>query len=214
MCKNCRTPNESESAVFCEQCALNRVIDGDEDAMLVLYGRYSELVYRQALHVLRDTGAAEDVTQEVFLHLWQAARSFNSRKGTLSGWLAVIARHRAIDALRKKTREPALYIEHLSHNNVLEQALLSESINVLAVLLPLLSAQQRDVLRLTYVSGLSHSEISLKMGAPLGTVKSRIRGALLMLRKKWSDREMSPAIPIETCKKRTRNKNPPLAIRP
>ena len=192
MCKNCRTPTEAKSAVFCEQCALNRVIDGDENAMHILYDRYSARVYRTALYVLMDTGGAEDVTQEVFLHLWQSARSFNTTKGTLSGWLVVIARHRAIDALRKRTKETALDIEQMSHSNAFEQVVWSESIEALGVLLPLLSAQQRDVLELTFVSGLSHSEISLKIGEPLGTVKSRIRAALRMLRTVWVDRKMSP----------------------
>ena len=157
---------------------------------MALYDRYSRLLYRIAFHVVKDSGIAEDITQEVFIHIWQKAKCFSPQRGSLSTWLAVITRHRSIDALRKKKKETAITIEQVSHDSVHEQAVLAESMSELAVLLHSLSVPQQDVLRLAYVSGLSHSEISARIGEPLGTVKSRIRSTLQLLRKAISNRKM------------------------
>src|SRR5713226_9884981 len=78
---------------------------GDQGAMAQLYDRYSSVVYAVALRVLGDTGAAEDVLQEVFLQLWRKPGAFDSSRGNLGAWLAVIARNRAIDSLRKRRPE-------------------------------------------------------------------------------------------------------------
>jgi len=78
---------------------------GDEHGMAALYDRYSAVVYSVALRVLGDTGAAEDVLQEVFMQLWRNPGLFDSSRGSLGPWLAVIARHRAIDGLRKRRPE-------------------------------------------------------------------------------------------------------------
>src|ERR1700685_337604 len=73
--------------------------------MAELYDRYSSVVYAVALRVLGDTGAAEDVLQEVFLQLWRNPNSFNAARGSLTSWLAVVTRNRAIDSLRKRRPE-------------------------------------------------------------------------------------------------------------
>src|SRR5215475_13216229 len=78
---------------------------GDQGAVAELYDRYSSVVYAVALRVLGDTGAAEDVLQEVFLQLWRNPAAFDSNRGSLGAWLAVIARNRAIDTLRKRKPE-------------------------------------------------------------------------------------------------------------
>src|SRR5271169_782621 len=78
---------------------------GDQSALAELYDRYSSLVYSVALRVLGDTGAAEDVLQEVFLQLWRNPELFDSSRGNLAPWLAVIARNRSIDGLRKRRPE-------------------------------------------------------------------------------------------------------------
>jgi RNA polymerase sigma-70 factor (ECF subfamily) len=75
---------------------------GDESAMAVLYDRYSSLVYSVALRVLGDTGVAEDVLQEIFMQLWRNPGLFDSSRGNLAPWLAVITRNRAIDSLRTR----------------------------------------------------------------------------------------------------------------
>ena len=73
--------------------------------MAELYDRYSAVVYAVALRVLGDTGAAEDVLQEVFLQLWRKPSAFDAARGSLASWLAVITRNRAIDSLRKRRPE-------------------------------------------------------------------------------------------------------------
>src|SRR5438067_3260312 len=84
---------------------LSAIRSGDGQAMAQLYERYSAIVYSVALRVLGDTAAAEDVMQEVFMQLWRNPQAFNSSRGSMGAWLAVIARHRAIDHLRRRKTE-------------------------------------------------------------------------------------------------------------
>ena len=79
-----------------------RICSGDEGAMAALYDRYARVVYAVALRVLTDTGAAEEVLQDVFMQLWRNPRAFDASRGSLMAWLAVITRNRAIDHLRKQ----------------------------------------------------------------------------------------------------------------
>ena len=78
---------------------------GDQSALAELYDRYSSVVYAVALRVLGDTGAAEDILQEVFLQLWRNPGAFDAARGSLGSWLAVITRNRAIDSLRRRRPE-------------------------------------------------------------------------------------------------------------
>lgn len=91
---------------------LERIRRGDEAAMAVVFDRYSRVVYSVSLRVLRDTAAAEDVLQEIFMQVWRAPGSFLATKGSLGGWLAVVARNRSIDALRR--RRPTDQVEEIS----------------------------------------------------------------------------------------------------
>src|SRR5205814_3869584 len=84
---------------------VSAIRSGDQGAMTSLYDRYSGIVYSVALRVLRETGAAEDILQEVFMQLWRNPGVFDASRGKLGAWLAVIARNRAIDALRKRHPE-------------------------------------------------------------------------------------------------------------
>lgn len=170
---------------------MDRIVTGDSEAMMLVYDRYSRLVYSLAVHVLGDRHVAEDIAQEVFLHLWRNANSFHGERGSLAGWLTVITRHRAIDLLRKRNRECALEVDESSKGNYLQGRFeLWEASEKVAALMPLMPVSQRIALGLAYFSGLSHSEISLKTGEPLGTVKSRIRMALGFLRKALVKQEM------------------------
>src|SRR6202453_5266646 len=85
---------------------------GDEFAMSTLFDRYSKVVYSVALRVLRDPASAEDVLQEVFMQIWRNPDSFVATRGSLGGWLAVVARNRSIDALRRK--RPTEQVEDLA----------------------------------------------------------------------------------------------------
>ena len=163
---------------------LSAVGNGDEAAMATLFDRYSKIVYSVSLRVLRDTAAAEDVLQEIFLQIWRKPESFAPSRGSLAGWLAVVARNRSIDAIRR--RKPTDDVEDIalaSSFNLAEESertLMTERARGAMVRLP---AEQRKVLEMAFFDGLTHSEIAELTGDPLGTVKTRIRTALLTLRK-------------------------------
>src|SRR5438309_5211717 len=84
---------------------MSRIRVGDEDALATLYDRYSQVVYSVALRVLGDTTQAEDILQEIFMQIWRNPQTFDSNRGSLAAWLSVIARHRAIDQLRRRRPE-------------------------------------------------------------------------------------------------------------
>jgi RNA polymerase sigma-70 factor, ECF subfamily len=178
---------------------LARVQRGDEQAMASLYDRYGRLVYSVALRVLRDGAAAEDVLQEIFLQLWRnpgAFRAtgfretgfremgFHETGSSLGGWLTVVARNRSIDALRRRRpQEPVEEVALAAPCNLAEESernLMMEKARGLVGLLP---QMQRKTLEMAFFDGLTHAEIAEMTGEPLGMVKTRIRSALLALRK-------------------------------
>jgi RNA polymerase sigma-70 factor, ECF subfamily len=157
---------------------------GDQGAMAELYDRYSSVVYSVALRVLGDTGAAEDVLQEVFLQLWRNPHAFDAARGSLASWLAVVTRNRAIDSLRKRRPETDIEDVVLSVAPDLvgeaDRARMAEKVRgVMGTMAP----AQRGALEMAYWEGLSHTEIAEKTGVPLGTIKTRIRAGLIALRK-------------------------------
>lgn len=172
-------PNTRDDAAL-----IARLRAGDQTAMADLYDRYSGIVYGVALRVLGDTTAAEDVLQEVFLQLWRHPYVFNADRGRLAPWLAVVARNRAIDVMRK--RAPAETIDELpistgvNLEDVTAQRLAVEKVRTVLAGLP---AEQRKCLEMAFFEGMTHTEIAAKTGEALGTVKTRIRSALLAVRK-------------------------------
>ena len=157
---------------------------GNQAAMAQIYDRYSPIVYSVALRVLGETAAAEDVLQEIFLQLWRNPSSFDASRGNLAPWLAVIARNRALDMLRK--RRPQTEIEEATVLVDLDLATDAERKRMatkIQSILQQMPAAQRTALEMAYFEGYSHSEISEKTGEPLGTIKTRIRTGLMLLRK-------------------------------
>jgi RNA polymerase sigma-70 factor, ECF subfamily len=161
---------------------------GDQNAMAALYDRYSSIVYSVALRVLGDTGAAEDVQQDVFMQLWRNPGAFDASRGNLGAWLAVIARNRAIDALRK--RKPEDDVEDVVLSVVPDMAAEADRVRIAAKVREVLAAlptAQRATLEMAYYEGLTHTEIAAKTGEPLGTIKTRIRAGLIALRKAFQE---------------------------
>ena len=160
---------------------------GDEQAMASLFDRYSKVVYSVALRVLRDPASAEDVLQEVFMQIWRNPDSFTAARGSLGGWLAIVARNRSIDSLRRK--RPSTNVDDVvlaSSYNLADEAerhSLMEKARTVIVQLP---KEQRKTLEMAFFDGLTHSEIAEMTGDPLGTVKTRIRSALTTLRKAFA----------------------------
>jgi RNA polymerase sigma-70 factor, ECF subfamily len=164
--------------------AVTAMKSGDQSALAELYDRYSAVVYAVALRVLGDTGAAEDVLQEVFLQLWRNPGAFDAARGSLASWLAVITRNRAIDSLRK--RRPEKDIDDVFVSVVPDLAAEADRSRVaqkVREVLGMMPAAQRTALEMAYFEGMSHSEIAGKTGEPLGTIKTRIRAGLMTLRK-------------------------------
>jgi RNA polymerase sigma-70 factor, ECF subfamily len=160
---------------------------GDEYAMASLFDRYSRVVYSVALRVLRDPASAEDVLQEVFMQMWRNPGSFVATRGSLGGWLAVVARNRSIDTLRRK--RPTEQVEDLalaSNYNLADEAERNTMMEKARGLVRTLPAEQRKTLEMAFFDGLTHSEIAEMTGDPLGTVKTRIRSALTSLRKAFT----------------------------
>jgi RNA polymerase sigma-70 factor (ECF subfamily) len=177
-----QAPNPKDDAAL-----ISRLRAGDQSAMADLYDRYSGVIYGVALRVLANTTAAEDVVQEIFLQLWRNPQAFDSDRGRLAPWLAVIARNRAIDHLRKRPAEDDIEEMPISCGVDLE----SEASQKLAVekvrgVLTQLPQDQRKALEMAYFEGMTHSEIAGKTGEPLGTIKTRIRTGLLALRKAFA----------------------------
>jgi RNA polymerase sigma-70 factor (ECF subfamily) len=157
---------------------------GDQSALAELYDRYSSVVYAVALRVLGDTGAAEDVLQEVFLQLWRNPGAFDAARGSLGSWLAVITRNRAIDLLRR--RRPETDIEDVIVSVAPDLAAEADRSRAAAKVRDVMAAMakpQRAALEMAYFEGMSHTEIASKTGEPLGTIKTRIRAGLITLRK-------------------------------
>ena len=152
--------------------------------MAHLYARYSSVVYAVALRVLGDTAAAEDVLQEIFMQLWRNPGAFDSGRGNLAPWLAVIARNRAVDVLRKQRPQTEISETVVSvEPDLANQADRGRIIEKVRAVLKDLPAPQRSALEMAYFEGYSHSEIAEKTGEPLGTVKTRIRNGLRLLRR-------------------------------
>jgi RNA polymerase sigma-70 factor, ECF subfamily len=177
-------PSAVPNATTSDLALVTAIRTGDQDAMAALYDRYSSIVYSVALRVLQDTGAAEDVLQDIFMQLWRNPGAFDASRGNMAAWLAVIARHRAIDGLRR--RRPENDIEDVVVS--VEPDLASEAERERAMekvrrALQTMPGPQRSALEMAYFEGLSHSEIAEKTGEPLGTIKTRIRTGLLSLRK-------------------------------
>jgi len=169
-----------------DKALLDQVVKGDEAALAVLYDRYSGLVYSCALRITRDEGAAEEILQDTFYQVWRSAEKFDPHRGSLAGWLLVASRNRAISRIRRRGgRED----EELDENtvvlpsNVESSAAQNLMLQRVTAVMAELSAPQREVVELAYFEGMTHTEIATRTGEPLGTVKTRIRSAMGILKR-------------------------------
>jgi RNA polymerase sigma-70 factor, ECF subfamily len=177
-------PSADPNAITSDLALVRASRSGDQDAMTALYDRYSSIVYSVALRVLQDTGAAEDVLQDIFMQLWRNPGAFDATRGNMAAWLAVIARNRAIDALRRRRPEDDIEDVVVSvERDLASEADRSRTMDKVRGVLQAMPATQRSALEMAYFEGLTHTEIAGKTGEPLGTIKTRIRTGLLALRK-------------------------------
>ena len=166
-----------------------RLAGGDMDAAAELYDRYAAQVLGLARRILRNDGDAEEVAQDVFAQAWRTAKSFDASRASLGGWLLMMTRTRAIDRLRARQSRPDLSAPPVpdafpsAQAPAIEQVLSDEQARQIRGALAELPDAQRQALELAYYEGLTHAEIAARLIEPLGTVKTRIRTALLTLRR-------------------------------
>ncbi|HYN69909.1 MAG TPA: sigma-70 family RNA polymerase sigma factor [Candidatus Eisenbacteria bacterium] len=181
---------------------------GEEAQFMVVYDRHADLLFASVVRLLGDRDTAAEIVQESFLALWRRASQYDSRAGSLIGWLLAIARNRAIDHLRAQSRRPvltsisvagdangqldALDVLDLQARRVdgpgvapADPATVADrrwSQSVVRSMISELPETERQAVVLAYAAGLSQAEIADRLGWPLGTVKSRTRRAMAHLR--------------------------------
>jgi RNA polymerase sigma-70 factor, ECF subfamily len=161
----------------------------DTQAMADLYDRFGRLVYSVVYAIVRDSGIAEDLLQETFVRIWNRVSGFDAQRGALGPWLLTIARNRAIDHIRSagaRSSKNLFELEEREHKSTEIDAELDlqnkDQAKVIRAAMSKLTENQRRVIELAYYQGLSQMEIAAKLGEPLGTVKTWVRGALKKLR--------------------------------
>ena len=174
---------------------VQRLHKRDQNALTELYTRYQPLVHSMAMSVLRNEALAEEVTQDIFLRLWQSPDKWDPTKGQLSSWLLTVARYTAIDRLRHEQRRPTLEAKPLeqfhellgdsaTHDTRPQDGQYDDGM-LMRKLIPRLPQEQKQVIFLAFFRGMTHSDIAEHLNLPLGTVKSRIRLGMEKLKQEW-----------------------------
>lgn len=172
-----------------DRATLERIVGGDHGAIEILYERYKSMAYALALRITADAALAEDVVQDAFIGAWRNAARYQQGRGSVKTWLLSIVHHRAIDATRR--RRPTTELPEtdtpmpvpLTLPDVWAEVAGRLDREAVVVALGTLSDVQREALELGYFGGLTQQEIAERTGAPLGTVKSRMRLGLLAMRR-------------------------------
>ena len=169
-----------------EQELMRRMISGDEDAVRELYGRFGRPVFGLGLRMLGSSGAAEELTQDVFLAAWRKGGRYDAARGRLSTWLMTIAHNLAVDRLRRESGRTPTAVDGL--DELVEAGGIDDEEAVLARedlrrALGDISVAERRLLHLAYLRGWTAREIAEADRIPVGTVKTRLRSALIKLRR-------------------------------
>ena len=168
-----------------EQELMRQLIAGDDGALRVLYARFGSPVYTLGMRMLGSFQEAEELTQDVFLAAWRKGDRFDASRGRLSTWLMAIGHNLAIDRLRQRTgaaRPPLVFVDEMPDPPVSHEDELLDRETARRALAGLSSSEQQ-LLSLAYFHGWTAREIADAQEVPLGTVKTRIRAALIRLRK-------------------------------
>jgi RNA polymerase sigma-70 factor (ECF subfamily) len=157
---------------------------GDVQALSRLYERHAPKLRALALRILRDEMSADDVLHDVFLEAWRRSADYSPERGSVSAWLGLRLRSRAIDRLRQAPRSVPLAIaERVSGDTTSDDFGRTLDHARLRAALSSMSEEEQNVIHLGYFQGLTLAEIALQAGVPIGTVKSRTRNALSKLRR-------------------------------
>jgi RNA polymerase sigma-70 factor (ECF subfamily) len=159
----------------------------------LLYDRHAGVAFGLALRIVSRSQDAEEVVQDVFAQVWRQAGRYSDTKASVAGWIVMLTRTRAIDRLRARRARPdedrgeeTTPAAPITANDPDPEMITSsaEQAQRVSTALATLPDQQRSLLDLAYFEGLSHTEIATRTGVPLGTVKTRIRSAMDILRQK------------------------------
>ena len=158
--------------------------DRENKAFSYLYDNYSSALYGIIYPIVNDVELANDVLQEVFINIWRKIESYDSSKGRLFTWMLNIARNASIDVLRSKSYQNSQKNQSLMDTVNWNSSLQMQQTDTIGLykLLEKLKEEQRVLVDLAYFKGYTHEEIAEIEGIPLGTVKTRIRNALIQLR--------------------------------
>jgi RNA polymerase sigma-70 factor, ECF subfamily len=171
-----------------------RAAGGDERAMAALYDRYGEVLYAVAYRIVGQRADAEEVVLDALAQAWREATRFEASRGSVAGWLTTIARSRALDLVRARTRRERITASAAAERPDSSPAMgswpvdpssgvdLAERRKQVQQALEALSPPQRRAIELAYFEGLSQSEIAERLQEPLGTIKTRVRLGMQKLR--------------------------------
>jgi len=157
----------------------------DEKVFSYLYDHYSPALYGVALKVVNDENIAVDALQEIFLKIWRSAERYDPDKGRLFTWMLNIARNTAIDTLRSRAHKLDQKMQELGNATLQwEKLSVQQSVDHLGLskVLDQLNKEQRVIIDLAYYRGCTQDEIAKLLDIPLGTVKTRMRNAIIQLR--------------------------------
>lgn len=183
----------AETARLLARCAA-----ADGDAFRQLYDLHSSRLYGIALRITRQPALASDAVHDAFLQVWRNAARFDPERGNADGWLISLVRYRALDIARRQVREqPGLVIPEQADPDpdALSQLMATIEGRALHACLQQIEASRRNLVVLSFIEGLTQSQVSERVGQPLGTVKSTIRRALLALRS-CLEQKVSP-VPVQ-----------------
>lgn len=172
---------------------LHAIARGDEGALASLYDRYRVILFGLLVRILSSREEAEDILQEVFIQVWRRAADFDENRGKPFTWLVTLSRSRAIDRLRQlsardRVAQASAQESPAEASDAVGETYRSEQKEIVAGALSQLPEEQRQTLLLAYFEGLTQSEIARRLGAPLGTVKTRMRSGMIKLRELLGER--------------------------
>jgi len=184
-------PSVADYAKLDDESLVRLIVQSQEQALAQLYDRYHRLIFSLALAIVNDRATAEEIMLDVFMRVWQKAATYRPDQAKVSTWLTHIARHHAIDVLRRRAarvdqfavqwEDATLTVESSSPDpqETVELSLRRERIYTALAQLP---PDQREALHLAYFGGYTQSQIAEVLKQPLGTIKTRLRLAMQKLR--------------------------------
>jgi len=183
--------SSEDYTLYTDETLIRLIAQSQEHALVQLYDRYHRRIFSLALAIVNDWGTAEEITLDVFMRVWQKASTYRTEQAKVSTWLTHIVRHHAIDVLRRRAARvdwsAVHWKESISHiefsgpdtQELAEVALRRERIYAALATLP---PEQKQALVLAYFGGYTQSQIAELLAQPIGTIKTRLRLALLKMR--------------------------------